>query len=91
MPFDSEEEAISLANNTDVGLAAYLMTTSHGRAWRVSEALEYGLVGVNDAALAMCEVPFGGIKESGVGKEGGREGLLDYMETRYTLMGGIGA
>ena len=90
MSFDSEDEAIRLSNNIDVGLAAYVMTTSLSRAWRVSEALEYGLVGVNDAALAMCEVPFGGVKESGVGKEGGQEGLLDYMETRYTLMGGIG-
>lgn len=91
MTFETEEEAIKLANDTSVGLAAYLMTTNLGRAWRVSEALEYGLVGVNDAALAMAEVPFGGVKESGMGKEGAIEGLLDYMELRYTLMGGIGA
>ena len=89
MAFDSDEEAIELANDTHVGLASYMMTTSLGRSWRVSEALDYGMVGVNDAALAMGEVPFGGIKESGMGREGGQEGLLDYMVTHYILMGGI--
>ena len=91
MTFETEEEAIELANDTEFGLASYLMTTDLGRAWRVAESLEYGLVGINDAGLALCEAPFGGVKESGMGKEGAHEGLLDYMETRYALMGGIGA
>ncbi len=91
MTFETEEEAIALANNTAFGLASYLFTRDLGRSWRVSEALEYGLVGVNDVALAMAEVPFGGVKDSGTGREGGHEGLTDFMETRYVLMGGIGA
>ncbi len=89
MAFDTEEEVIALANDTPFGLASYLCTRDVGRTLRVSAALEYGLVGVNDAALAMAEVPFGGVKESGCGKEGGREGLHDFMETRYTLIGGL--
>lgn len=89
MTFDTEEEAITLANDTNFGLASYLMTTDLGRAWRMAESMEYGMVGINDATLAMSEVPFGGVKESGMGKEGAQEGLLDYMETRYALMGGI--
>ena len=91
MIFETEEEAIALANDTPFGLASYLFTRDLGRSWRVSEALEYGLVGVNDVALAMAEVPFGGVKDSGTGREGGHEGLTDFMETRYVLMGGIGA
>lgn len=66
-----------------------MFTQNLSRAWRIPEALEYGLCGVNDAALALAEAPFGGVKESGTGREGGREGLLDFMETRYVLMGGI--
>ncbi len=89
MPFETEEEVISLANDCSLGLAAYVMTNSLGRSWRIPEALEYGMVGVNDATLAMAEVPFGGVKESGMGREGGIEGILDYMETRYTLLGGV--
>lgn len=91
MTFASEAEAIELANDTPFGLASYVFTQNLGRAWRIPEALEYGLCGVNDAALALAEAPFGGVKESGTGREGGREGLLDFMETRYVLMGGIGA
>lgn len=91
MVFESEKEAIALSNDTSFGLASYIYTRDLGRAWRVSEALEYGLVGVNEVALAMAEAPFGGVKESGMGREGGWEGLKDYMETRYVLMGGIGA
>ena len=91
MTFETEAEAIALANDTHFGLASYVFTRDLGRAWRVPEALEYGLCGVNEAALALAEAPFGGVKESGNGREGGREGLLDFMETRYVLMGGIGA
>jgi len=91
MTFETEAEAVALANDTHFGLASYVFTRDLGRAWRVPEALEYGLCGVNEAALALAEAPFGGVKESGTGREGGREGLLDFMETRYVLMGGIGA
>ena len=91
MTFASEAEAVELANDTPFGLASYVFTQNLSRAWRIPEALEYGLCGVNDAALALAEAPFGGVKESGTGREGGREGLLDFMETRYVLMGGIGA
>ncbi len=87
--FDTEEEALALANDTPYGLASYLYTRDIGRAWRVPEQLEFGLVGVNDVALSSAEIPFGGIKESGLGREGGHEGLAEYMETRYVLMGGI--
>ena len=91
MTFATEAEAIELANDTHFGLASYIFTTNLGRAWRVPEALEYGLCGVNEAALALAEAPFGGVKESGTGREGGREGLRDFLEIRYVLMGGIGA
>ncbi len=87
--FSSEQEAIALANDTEVGLASYVFTQNLGRSWRMSEALEFGMVGVNEVILAMTEAPFGGIKESGMGREGGCEGLLDYMDTKYILMGGL--
>ncbi len=89
MVFDEEDEAVRLANDTPFGLASYVFTRDLSRAWRIPEALEYGLCGVNDAALAMAEAPFGGVKASGSGKEGGHEGLDDFLETRYVLMGGI--
>lgn len=89
MTFETEAEVIALANDTPFGLASYVFTRDLGRTWRVSEALEYGLVGVNDVALALAEAPFGGVKESGTGREGGHEGLADFLETRYVLMGGI--
>ncbi len=89
MIFEKEDEAIRLANDTPFGLASYVFTRDLGRAWRVPEALEFGLCGVNEAALALAEAPFGGIKASGAGKEGGHEGLDDFLETRYILMGGI--
>ncbi len=87
--FDTEEEVIERANNTRFGLASYVFTTDLGKSWRVPEALEYGMVGLNDNVLAMAEIPFGGIKESGTGREGGHEGLKDFLETRYVLIGGI--
>lgn len=87
--FDTEQEAVALANDTSYGLASYLYSRDLGQAWRVSENLEFGLVGVNDVGLSSAEIPFGGIKESGMGREGGREGLAAYLETRYVLMGGL--
>ncbi|HIB17922.1 MAG: NAD-dependent succinate-semialdehyde dehydrogenase [Alphaproteobacteria bacterium] len=87
--FDTEKEAIDMANNTEFGLAAYFFSRDIGRIWRVSEALEYGMVGVNEGIISTEVAPFGGYKESGLGREGGREGLSEYLETKYLCMGGI--
>jgi len=88
--FKTEEDAIALANNTSFGLAAYFYTTDLGRMFRVSEALEYGLVGVNEGIITTVEAPFGGFKESGLGREGGHQGIEDYLETKYVCVGGLG-
>ena len=89
MPFDTEEEAVALANDTEYGLASYVCTNHMPRVWRLFRNLQYGMAGVNDITLAAAETPFGGTKNSGLGREGGREGLLEYMETRYLLLGGL--
>jgi succinate-semialdehyde dehydrogenase/glutarate-semialdehyde dehydrogenase len=81
--FDAEEEAIALANATEYGLAAYLFTRDLGRAHRVGEALDYGMVAINDGALGWVQAPFGGIKGSGDAREGGRLGLEDYLDVQY--------
>ena len=88
--FDTEEEAVRLANQTEYGLAAYFYTQDLGRAWRVGEALEYGMVGLNTGLLSSAAAPFGGVKQSGMGREGSRHGLEDYLELKYFLMGGLG-
>lgn len=87
--FDDEADAIALANDTEFGLAAYLFTRDLGRAWRVGEALEYGMVGINEGIISSAAAPFGGIKQSGFGREGSRYGLDDYLELKYMLMGGL--
>ncbi len=87
--FETEEEVVTMANDTEFGLAAYFYTKDHGRAWRVSEALEYGMVGVNEGLVSTEIAPFGGYKESGMGREGSVYGLEDYTEIKYTLMGGL--
>ena len=87
--FESEDEAIKMANDTPYGLASYLYTRDYARAWRVSEALEYGMVGVNETAISSEVIPFGGVKESGIGREGSRYGIDDYLEMKYICMGGI--
>ncbi len=87
--FDDEAEAIAMANDTDSGLAAYLYTRDLARSWRVSEALQYGIVGVNTGIISTEVAPFGGVKDSGVGSEGSRYGLLDYTVLKYTCIGGI--
>ncbi len=87
LAFRTEEEAIRLANATDSGLAAYFYTRDLGRAWRVAEALEYGLVGVNAGVISTAVAPFGGMKQSGLGREGGREGIEEYLETKYVCLG----
>lgn len=87
--FDTEEEAVALANDTEFGLASYIYTRDIGRVWRVSEALEYGIVGINEGIISNEMAPFGGIKESGNGREGSKYGLDDYLEIKYLCMGGI--
>lgn len=87
LKFKDEAEAIKLANDTPYGLAGYLWTKDLGRAFRVAEALQYGIVGVNDPVPSAPHAPFGGIKDSGIGREGGYEGLQEYLEVRYISMG----
>jgi succinate-semialdehyde dehydrogenase/glutarate-semialdehyde dehydrogenase len=87
--FRDEAEAIAMANDTEFGLASYIYTRDIGRVWRVSEALEYGMVGVNEVDITSDVVPFGGVKESGMGREGSRYGVDDYIEAKYICMGGL--
>lgn len=87
--FSSEEEAVELANDTEYGLASYIYTQDYARAWRVGEALEYGMVGVNETAITAEVIPFGGVKESGLGREGSKYGLDDFTEIKYLCMGGV--
>jgi len=88
--FKTEAEAIHMANDTEFGLAAYFYTRDLARSWRVAEALEYGIVGLNTGIISCEEAPFGGWKESGVGREGSKYGILDYTEMKYLCVGGIG-
>ncbi|MCX7713447.1 MAG: NAD-dependent succinate-semialdehyde dehydrogenase [Chthoniobacterales bacterium] len=87
--FDTEEEVISLANDTPYGLAAYFYTRDLGRAWRVAEALQTGMAGINTGIISNPTVPFGGVKESGFGLEGGRQGLDEFLITKYLCFAGI--
>ncbi len=87
--FDSEDQAIEAANATGYGLAAYAFTRDVGRVFRLNDELEYGLIGVNSGLITTVEVPFGGLKESGLGKEGGSQGLDDYLETKYVCIAGV--
>ena len=87
--FKTEEEAIEMANDTEYGLAAYFFANDMGRVWRVQEGLEYGMVAVNEGILSTEVAPFGGIKESGIGREGSKYGIDDYVEIKYMMMGGI--
>ncbi len=87
--FTSEEEAIRLANDTRFGLAAYFYARDLGRVWRVGEALEYGIVGINTGIISTEVAPFGGVKESGVGREGSKYGIEDFLEIKYMCMGGV--
>ncbi|HEU0204149.1 MAG TPA: NAD-dependent succinate-semialdehyde dehydrogenase [Burkholderiaceae bacterium] len=87
--FSSEAEAIDLANDTEFGLASYFYTRDVGRIFRVGEALEYGMVGVNTGLISTAEVPFGGVKQSGLGREGSRHGIDEYVEVKYLCLGGI--
>ncbi|SUA63096.1 Succinate-semialdehyde dehydrogenase [NADP(+)] GabD [Oligella urethralis] len=87
--FKTEEDVVQMANDTEYGLAAYFYSRDLGRVWRVAEALEYGMVAINTGILSNEAAPFGGIKQSGLGREGAKYGLDDYLETKYMLIGGI--
>jgi len=87
--FKTEQEAIALANDTPFGLASYFYTRDLGRAWRVAEGLEYGMVGINEGIISTEVAPFGGVKESGLGREGSKYGIEDYLEMKYVCMGGV--
>jgi succinate-semialdehyde dehydrogenase/glutarate-semialdehyde dehydrogenase len=87
--FSTEEEAIAIANDTVFGLASYIYTRDIGRIWRVSEALEYGMVGINEGIISNEMAPFGGVKQSGLGREGSKYGMDDYLEIKYLCMGGL--
>jgi len=87
--FNTEQEAIDMANDTEYGLAAYFYSRDIGRVWRVSESLEFGMIGINDGIISNASAPFGGIKQSGSGREGSKYGLDDYLEIKYLCIGGI--
>jgi succinate-semialdehyde dehydrogenase/glutarate-semialdehyde dehydrogenase len=87
--FSSEQEVIAMSNDTEFGLASYFYTRDIGRVWRVAEALEYGIVGINEGLISTEVAPFGGVKQSGIGREGSKYGIEDYLEVKYLCMGGI--
>ncbi|MBF6991540.1 NADP-dependent succinate-semialdehyde dehydrogenase [Cupriavidus sp. IK-TO18] len=87
--FSTDEEAIAMANDTEFGLASYFFSRDIGRVWRVAEALEYGMVGINTGLISNEVAPFGGVKQSGLGREGSKYGLDEYLETKYLCMGGV--
>jgi succinate-semialdehyde dehydrogenase/glutarate-semialdehyde dehydrogenase len=89
--FETEEEAIRLANDTEYGLAAYFFTRDNARIWRVGEALEFGVVGVNAGIISYEGAPFGGFKASGIGREGSRHGIEEFLELKYLCVAEIGA
>jgi succinate-semialdehyde dehydrogenase / glutarate-semialdehyde dehydrogenase len=89
--FHTEDEAIRMANDTEFGLAAYFYSRDLGRVFRVAEALEYGILGINEGIISTEVAPFGGFKESGIGREGSKYGIEDYLEIKYLALGGIGA
>jgi succinate-semialdehyde dehydrogenase/glutarate-semialdehyde dehydrogenase len=88
--FAGEAEAIRMANDTEFGLAAYAYTRDLGRAWRLAERLDYGMVGINAGLISTAEAAFGGVKQSGLGREGGRSGIDEYLESKYVNLGGLG-
>ena len=90
LPFNDEATAVAMANDTEYGLAAYIYSNDHGQIWRVSDEIEYGMVGVNEVGITSEVMPFGGMKESGLGREGSKYGIDDYVEMKYICMGSIG-
>jgi succinate-semialdehyde dehydrogenase/glutarate-semialdehyde dehydrogenase len=87
--FHTEAEAVAAANATEFGLASYFYSRDIGRIFRVAEALEYGMVGINTGLISTAEVPFGGVKQSGLGREGSRHGIEDYVEMKYLALGDL--
>ena len=87
--FKTDDEAIFTANNTPYGLAAYFYSSNHARIWKVAESLEYGMIGINEGSFSSETVPFGGVKESGLGREGSQYGVDDFLETKFLCMGGL--
>jgi succinate-semialdehyde dehydrogenase/glutarate-semialdehyde dehydrogenase len=87
--FSTEAEAVRMANDTEFGLAAYFYSRDIGRCWRVSQALEYGIVGINEGIISTEVAPFGGVKESGIGREGSKYGIEEFLEVKYLCMGGL--
>ena len=87
--FKTEEELLELANDTEFGLAAYFYSRDIGRVWRVAEGLESGIVGINIGIISTEVAPFGGMKESGIGREGSKYGIEEFLEVKYLCMGGI--
>ena len=87
--FDDEPSVIAMANDTEFGLASYFYSRDSARIWRVAEALDYGMVGINTGIISTAEVPFGGVKQSGIGREGSRHGIEEYLEMKYLCLGGI--
>ncbi|RMG78067.1 MAG: aldehyde dehydrogenase family protein, partial [Bacteroidetes bacterium] len=87
--FETEAEVIRLANDTPYGLAAYFYGRDHARIWRVAEALEYGMVGINTGLISTTVAPFGGVKESGFGREGSKYGIDEYLVTKYLCWAGV--
>ncbi len=89
MRFHTDDEAVRMANDTEFGLAAYFYTASHRRVWRVAGALAYGMVGINSGVISTAVAPFGGVKQSGMGREGSKYGIDDYLQTKYLCLGGL--
>ena len=87
--FHTEAEGIALANDTEFGLAAYFYARDIGRIWRVGEGIESGMVGINTGLLSNEVAPFGGVKQSGIGREGSKYGIDEYLEVKYLCMGGV--
>jgi len=88
--FATDDDAVRLANDTEYGLAAYFYARDLGRVMRVAEALEYGIIGINEGIISTEAAPFGGFKESGIGREGSKYGIEDYLEIKYLALGGLG-
>ena len=87
--FETEDQVIKMANDTNVGLAGYFFSRDVGRVWRVAEALELGMIGINTGLVSSSVVPFGGVKESGLGREGSKYGIQEYMDVKYLAFGGF--